>query len=104
MKNLKFKKIGYFCDELSARYEAKITENLKVRVYKCAYQKCFTFKFCASNDFGLDELTGDLKSTIFKQDATKSWIIEEIKEIISDQEMFSKLESEAIKLMHKFNK
>lgn len=77
---LKFKKVGWFSEELSARYEAKLTDNLTVRIAKCPYINGFRLQLVTNNGWGLDTETGDLMASLYN-DMTKKEIIFHIEEL-----------------------
>jgi len=91
---LKFKKVGWFCEELSARYETRLTANLKVRIFKCPYLKGFRLDLITNSDYGLDEETGDLMSTLW-DGMSKKEIIYHIEELVKDTKFISELDDTA---------
>jgi hypothetical protein len=92
---LQFKKIGYFADENSARYEAIVNEHFKVRVFKDFYMKGFRYEFLTNDGYDLDSLNGDLLSTFWNK-ATKKEAINEVTNILLDKKLFSEIEKKAI--------
>jgi len=95
MTTLQFKNTGRFADELSARYEAEVNGNIKVRIFKDAYMNGFRFEFLTSNGYGLGSLTGDYLSTFWNK-ATKKEVVEKLKQILSDEECFAEINEKAI--------
>ena len=95
MKLLVFKKIGWFADEMSARYEADFNENIKVRIFKDYYFNGFRFEFLTSNGYTLDELNGDYLSSFWSK-ATKKETITRVNEILRDTECFRQINNKAI--------
>lgn len=77
MKTLNFKNVGQYAEELSSRYVAKISKNLQVRVWKCAYSKSWRFEFITINGYGLDRETGNFLSCIcsIEQGSKKNMIM-----------------------------
>ena len=87
MKNLKFKRTGKFLDEMSTRYEAQFSDNVFVRIYKCAYSKAW--KICYMDFLGMElgSLNGNLDPQYSKKEC-----IEMIEWMRSDKEQVARLE------------
>lgn len=99
-KALKFKKSGWYAEELSARYISSICEssNLFVTVFKCAYNKCWTLRFVTKEGYELDSVTPNYLSTLWDIE-TKSELIKVLEQDIANMPSFFKdAEAEAIKL------
>jgi hypothetical protein len=97
MNNLKFSKVGWFADEMSARYEAVVNENIKVRVFKDTYFNGFRFEFLTSNGYDLGNLTGDYLCS-FWNNATKKQAVNKVIEILKTTECFIQIEQKAIEV------
>jgi hypothetical protein len=95
MANIQFKKIGWFVDENSARYQAQINKYVKVNIWKCYYMKGFRFSFLTIDDYSLDTITGDLLSC-FWDNATKKDTIQYINNLVNVPEVLEQLNSESI--------
>lgn len=100
---LQYKKVGWFADEMSARYEAVVNENIKVRLFKDAYMNGFRFEFLTSNSYDLGNITGDYLSTFWDK-ATKKQAINRVFEILSDTECFIEIEQKAIEVKNTMSK
>jgi hypothetical protein len=67
--NLKFKKLGWFCDEASARYGAIISEHTNVVIYKCAYSNQWVTRFMSKNNWFLSSLNSGWEWSDSKSEA-----------------------------------
>ena len=97
MPRLIYKKVGWFADELSARYEATVSPDVTVRIFKDDYMKGFRFEFLTSDLFDLGDITGNYLSS-FWNGATMQEAIERVEEIISDPSCFDEIEEKAIQV------
>lgn len=61
---LKFRRLGWFADEDSARYQAKINNNLFVSLSKCAYSKEWRCNVTTADGYTLEYQTADLNASI----------------------------------------
>jgi hypothetical protein len=100
---LNYKKVGWFADEISARYEADVSENIKVRLFKDAYTQGFRFAFLTSNSYNLENITGDYLSTFWNK-ATKKEAMNRVTEILSDRICFAEIEQKAIEVKNRMSK
>ncbi len=100
---LQFKNVGWFADEMSARYEADVNENIKVRLFKDAYMNGFRFEFLTSNSYALGNITGNYLATFWDK-ATKKQAINRVLEILYNTECFIEIEQKAIEVKNTMSK
>lgn len=93
---LKFTKIGWFLEEDSARYQAKINENLFVNIYKCSYSKDWFCRLITKEGYSLDYQTSDLNSSInsYSKKSAIAWLEKQF----DNKDYINKLTEQSIKL------
>lgn len=92
---LKFKRLGQFCDEVSARYQARINDQLAVNIYKCAYRGAWVFMFIEiETGYSLDYLTCDMLASIHHIETKKEIVSILQNEIVSDPHFLNEAKEE----------
>jgi hypothetical protein len=100
--NVKFKNVGWFIEENSARYEANINNLFVVRVWKCPYHKGFRFSFLTVGGFSLDRINDDYLSTFWDR-ATKQEAHIRINDILNDRECYDAIVSKSNSVTEQMN-
>lgn len=91
---LKFKKIGWFAGNKSARYEAKVNESVKVQI-ECMGEKEYygggwTFRLLSADGWELEGTTGNMLADFF-DNATKKETISHLEYALNDQELVERM-------------
>lgn len=97
--NLKFKKLGYYAEGKSARYEAIVNDNFTVRVEAIFgyYGDGFTFTFITKSGYCLERLSSNYLSNFWDK-STKTDCVKFVSGILNDKECFDEINKEAISL------
>lgn len=92
---LKYKNVGLYCEELSARWEAKASENFIVRLWKCPHLIGFRFDFLTTEGHDLGDKSAYNVADLLTH-RTKIEIKSQVNKLLSDPEFFKLIEKEAI--------